>query len=78
MDQVVVDEPTCRNAAVALGRPYDNRYHNDSKFPAGCFTVSPITVMFNHEIDPSKTQPVLDSAGVCILTAGMVVNDHLV
>ena len=78
VDQVIVDETSCRDAAVALGRPYDNSYRNDSKYPAGCFTEHPVLVVFNHQIDPSKTQPVQSSAGVCRLLTSMVVNNRLV
>ena len=74
MDLVVVDEPSCRVAAVKLGKEFVGSKSDSSTYPAGCFTIE--SVFFNPKIDPSSTSPDSTSAGIC--RPGMVVNDYRV
>ena len=80
MDLVVGDENSCRDAAVELGKAYLSDSIDDSKLPAGCFTIVTSSlhtkVYFNQKIDSSSTSPGPASAGIC--RRGMVVNDHRV
>ena len=72
--QLVVDEPSCRDAALQLGRTYVSGAYDRSKWPAGCFIVS--SVFFNPETDHSSTFPHSDAAGIC-KSEGLVVN-HII
>ena len=74
MGQVVVDEASCRDAAVELGNVFAGGNYDDSSWPAGCFTVT--SVFFNAILDPSSTSPHPNSAGICRTVPGIVVK-HL-
>ena len=76
MGQVVVDEASCRDAAVELGNVFAGGNYDDSSWPAGCFTVT--SVFFNANLDPSSTSPdpASASAGICRTVPGIVVK-HL-
>ena len=74
MGFVVVDEPSCKDAAIQLGKQF-SYVLNKRDYPSGCFTSSS-SVYFNQKIDPSSTSPSPDSAGIC--RSGMVVNNHRV
>ena len=80
MDLVVGDEPSCRDAAVALGKRFYSHNSNDSTFQAGCFsfTTEPRLLNFNQKIDPSSTSPLSVTVGICRPVPGIVVNDHRV
>ena len=77
VDLVVRGKPSCRDAAVALGKEHSSAYYDESWFPAGCFTTNS-GIFFNHKLDPSSTSPDSDSAGICRSATGIVVNDHRV
>ena len=79
VDYVVLDKPSCRDAAVGLGQPFYDEYVNDSKWPAGCsaYRYTGTTVFFNRKTDPSTT-PISSSAGICRSVLGMVVNHLLI
>ena len=74
MDLVVVDEPSCKDAAVELGKQFEHAT-DSSRHPSGCFT-NFRHAYFNQKIDPSTTSSSLYFAGIC--RSSMVVNFHRV
>ena len=68
MDLVIGDEPSCRDAAVELGKAYVGRTSYSSQWPAGCFTIS--SVFFNPKLDHSSTSIGINSASSGICTPG--------